>query len=80
MRRHRLDRLARLTKGVALLGASAALIACNDDAKHVNSPAPEDTTHVNATEPEHTNAPAPSASAQPSSGPPTEPVHVNSPR
>ncbi len=49
MHKHRLDRLARLTKGAALVSIGAVSLACNDTAKMVN----------NAPEPVHINSPAP---------------------
>jgi len=70
MNRHRLERLARLTTGAALIGASA-LVGCNNDPKAINAPDPQ--PHPNATaQPEpthHVNAtaePAASTSAAPS--------------
>ena len=94
MHRHRLDRLAKLTRGAALVGLGAAF-ACHDDPPHTNGPAPDPTPHINATaEPVHTNAPpAPDPSAAPTAAPSVAPsasggatphtvnapLHVNSP-
>ena len=48
MKTHRLERLARLTQGAALVSLGALSFACNDTSKHVNNP-PEEPIHVNAT-------------------------------
>jgi hypothetical protein len=48
MKQHRLEKLSRLTKGAALVSASALSFACNDTSKTVNSP-PQEPIHVNAT-------------------------------
>lgn len=81
MRRHRLDRLTRLTQGAALLGLGTLAAACNDTPKYVNSPEPvsSDPPHVNATATPtpsasvpfgvNATAPPPSASAAPSATP-----------
>jgi hypothetical protein len=72
MRRHRLDRLTRLTQGAALVGFGTLAAACNDTPKSVNSPEPQPTEpiHVNATaEPTASATPTPSASAAPSAAP-----------
>lgn len=46
MHEHRLQRLARLTRGVALVGIGATTLACQKDPQGMNGP-----------EPIHTNAP-----------------------
>jgi len=80
MRRHRLDRLTRLTQGAALVGLGTLAAACNDTPKYVNSPEPQPTEpiHVNATAEPTPSATAPavdaaaaqaSASAAPSAAP-----------
>jgi hypothetical protein len=48
MKRHRLEKLTRLTKGAALVSVGALSFACNDTSKTVNSP-PQEPIHVNAT-------------------------------
>jgi hypothetical protein len=48
MKKHRLDRLANLTKGAALVSVGALSFACNDTSKTINSP-PQEPIHVNAT-------------------------------
>jgi hypothetical protein len=92
MRNHRLNRLALLTQGVALVGIGmSALAACNDP-PHVNSP-PPDRPNINSppqqplpsaapVEPDHVNGPAtppPTASGSASSAvaPVPVPAHVN---
>ena len=74
MHRHRLERLARLTTGAALLGASA-LAGCNNEPKAINSPDPQ--PHPNATaqpDPIHVNAPPdPQPSASTASNPSATP-------
>jgi len=84
MHRHRLERLARLSTGAALLGASA-LSGCNNDPKTINAPDPQ--PHINAPPeptPSATTDPSGTASATPSattSRPPTinAPARVNPP-
>jgi hypothetical protein len=53
MRRHRLDRLTRLTQGATLVtlgvGLGALAAGCNNEPKAVNSPDPKEPIHVNAT-------------------------------
>jgi len=75
MRRHRLDRLSRLTQGAALVGLGTLAAACDNSPKYVNSTPPTEPIHVNATaEPTASDsasapvavAPPPSASAAPS--------------
>jgi hypothetical protein len=67
MRSHRLDRLALLTQGIALIGFGLADVACGKDG------AP-------ASDPPHLNAPPAPASATPSApAAPVEPPHVNAP-
>ncbi len=82
MHKHRLDRLARLTQGVALLGFGVgSLAACNNDPKHINSPDPNEPIHVNATA-EPTGSTAPSAPTPSASTPPAgtgSPVGMNGP-
>ena len=82
MRRHRLDRLSKLTQGAALLSLGA-LAACNsnEDARHVNGPGPQPTEpiHVNATAtPQPSESAAPSAVA--SAAPSTSVAHPQLPR
>lgn len=60
MHTHRLNRLAKLTRGVALVGVGATF-ACHDQPATMNGPDPNP-TH----EPIHVNAPAPQPSAPPS--------------
>ena len=77
MRRHRLDRLSKLTQGAALVSLGA-LAACNSngDTKHVNAPAPQ------PSEPIHVNAPPtamPSASVVASGAPIAPPPTINAP-
>ncbi len=87
MHRHRLQRLAQLTTGAALVGASA-LAGCKEEPKTIN--APEPTVHANATaEPIHINAPpdptptpsaTASANAPPSASARQIPMHtINAP-
>jgi hypothetical protein len=80
MHSHRLQRLARLTTGAALVGASV-LGGCKEEPTSVN--APEPTVHPNATaEPIHVNAPptpTPPVSASASASASQPPVHVNAP-
>lgn len=47
MRSHRLDRLARLTQGVALVGLGITGVACGGEPR-VNSPHPDEKPHINA--------------------------------
>ena len=75
MRRHRLDRLSKLTQGAALVSLGA-LAACNSngDTKQVNAPAaqPTEPIHVNATPtPSASATPSAAASAAPTVAPPT---------
>ncbi|HEY1953972.1 MAG TPA: hypothetical protein VGH28_00120 [Polyangiaceae bacterium] len=85
MHKHRLDKLAKLTKGAALVGIGA-VFACRSESHTMNAPYTVDSTpHVNATvEPVHTNAPPepqPSASAAvTSSAPAPHPHPTNMPR
>jgi hypothetical protein len=92
MHRHRLERLARLTRGAALVSASA-LAACRDAPNNMNGPDP--TPHINATAdptPSTTASAAvstnvePSATAIPSATmtatpppPRRETLHINAP-
>ena len=94
MRSHRLNRLALLTQGAALVGLGLSALACGDP-PHVNAPPKEPVVAPEpaAPKPEHMNAPPPSGSASPvASGsssaavnvlppgtPPKAPMHVNSP-
>lgn len=77
MRPHRLNRLARLTRGAALVGLGLAAPACGKDpatpgeGPYINSP-PEPKAHINA--PETPPSAAPVASETPT---PPAPVHVN---
>jgi hypothetical protein len=51
MQKHRLDKLARLTKGAALISMGAVSFACqNDTTKHINNP-PEEPIHINSPAP-----------------------------
>jgi len=82
MRSHRLNRLALLTQGVALVGLGISALACGDPPR-VNAP-PSEPPQVNSPPKE---PPVASASATPSASssavtkgpPPTAPMHVNSP-
>lgn len=47
MRSHRLDRLARLTQGVALVGLGISGVACGGEPR-VNSPHKDEQPHINA--------------------------------
>ncbi|CAN5613242.1 hypothetical protein BH09MYX1_BH09MYX1_63050 [soil metagenome] len=68
MRKHRLDRLAKLTQGAALLGLGVLAAACNNEPRQVNSPDPTGSTepiHVNSPPSATETTPAPSASQAP---------------
>ena len=87
MRNHRLNRLALLTQGIALVGFGISTTLACGDPPHVNSAPPQ------SPEPPHVNAPpspgpvaSPSAAdagaadpTPPATPPPTSPIHVNSP-
>jgi len=79
MHKHRLDKLAKLTKGAALVGIGA-VFGCRSESHTMNAPEHVDPTY----EPVHTNAPyepPPSASASGVLSPPrpTNMPHINAP-
>ncbi len=81
MRSHRLDRLAKLTKGVALVGLGLTEAACGGEPR-VNSPHKDEKPNVNTVVMEDAGtsaAPAPSGSTVVSDVGPGMPVHMNAP-
>lgn len=74
MRSHRLDRLARLTQGAALVGLGVFAAGCNNEPKHTNAPDPNATgepIHINATATPQPSASVTAPTAVDTTAPPT---------
>jgi hypothetical protein len=79
MRPHRLDRLARLTQGIALVGLGISEAACGGEPR-VNAPHPDEQPHVNAPPMGHdadAGAASPAAPAGSGTGAATPPAAPN---